>query len=122
MAKGITNQILWQVSRVGCLLPSVWFIGVLAYYIRAKIHLGYWARAYIPDPKSLPFEFHHWVFMLGVYPLFWSLAILPVVWIMRFRTSELIIKKEVAPFLLGWGLIAASVAIPGIDFVTWFLD
>lgn len=136
------SRVFAKISRVGSFLPLLWLVGVFTFYIRARLFLGRWPTYSQPDPKWLPFEFQHGIFMLAVFPVLWSLFILPVVWIFRIAmkqwpapqlsaSSSLMhrlflasksIQKEVALYLFGWALIWSTFYLPHRGFVDWFLD
>lgn len=113
---------LEKFSRVASLLPLLWIVGVFALYLRARMHLGFWPMPAFPDPKTLPFEFHHWILMVAVFPMAGTIFILPISWLLRFKQVSQLIRKEVGPYLIGWGLIAAIMISSGKNFIAWFLD
>ena len=100
----------------------LWLIGVFIFYVRARAHLGYWPNASIPDPKSLPFEFQHWILMFSIFPLTLTALFLSATWLYDFWNYRRIDVNEILIYFIGWGAIAAAMAYPGVDFVTWFLD
>ncbi len=104
------------------LFPSVWLGGVFFFFVRARIHLGFWPDAFVPDPKSLPFEFHHWIFMVAVLPLVMSIPCMFVFWLRQVYRYGRVGVREIAIYLGGWMAIVGIMAIPGVDFVSWFLD
>jgi hypothetical protein len=116
------KQLVEKTSKIGSILPLIWFIGVFLFYIRARTHLGYWPKTYVPDPKSLPFEFHHGVLMLAVFPLMSTVFILPWVWLIQLKVFKGTARNHFALYVLGCILIGGVIASPGIDFVSWFLD
>lgn len=111
-----------EISRLGSILPLIWFLGVFSFYLRARAHLGYWPKPSLLDPKQLPFEFHHWVFMIAVFPLFWTFVVIPIVWLVQSMVFRTRIRLYVVTYVSGWLLIGSTFAISGIDFVRWFLD
>lgn len=112
------NKLMMAVS----LSPAVWLAGVFFFFVRARIHLGFWPAAYVPDPKSLPFEFHHWIFMVGVFPLAASIPCVLVFALAQYWRSGRIASRELVAYLGGWIAVFGIMAIPGVDFITWFLD
>ena len=122
MRRIFLKEYLGNILFVVGVLPLFWFVGVFLFYIRARTYLGFWPNSHIPDPKSLPFELHHWIFMILVFPVLLSILIVPVLWFIKFKTTRIHIRNEVLPYLLGWALVACTMMIPGTDFITWFLD
>lgn len=118
----INNGNATRLAKVVSLFPALWLVGVFLFFIRARAHLGFWPDAHVPDPKSLPFEFHHWVFMIAVFPLAMSIPGMLVFWLYRTWKFKKVVANEIAIYLAGWMAIASVMAIPGVDFVTWFLD
>jgi len=121
-SNGVVRRMVGEISRLGSVLPFVWFLGVLSFYLRAKVYLGYWPKPSFPDPKLLPFEFHHWIFMMAVFPLFLTIVVLPIAWLVESKTFQVRIRGYVVTYMSGWLLIGSTFAIGGIDFVRWFLD
>ena len=144
MRLAVLTRVLAKVSRIGSAFPLLWLFGVFVFYIRSRYFLGHWPTYSNPDPKWLPFEFHHAFFMLAVFPVLWSLFVLPVIWIFRglmqckllskvaggtlsIRMHRLVlaskeVQKEVTLYLFGWALIWATFFLPHRGFVDWFLD
>ncbi|MEW6058366.1 MAG: hypothetical protein AB1540_17325 [Bdellovibrionota bacterium] len=138
----VVSRVLAKISRIGSFLPLLWLIGVFTFYIRARLFLGRWPTYSRPDPKRLPFEFQHGIFVLTVFPVLWSLFILPAVWICQIAMKQWSapqlaassspmqrlflaskgIQKEVALYLFGWALIWSTFYLPYRGFVDWFLD
>jgi hypothetical protein len=108
--------------RIASYLPVVWVVGVFAFYLRARAHLGFWPTPAFPDPKSLPFEFHHWILMIAVFPIAWTVFLLPISWLMRIKRIGSLLRREVAPYLAGWALVAIIMFSSGKNFIAWFLD
>src|SRR3989344_662269 len=114
-------QTINKISKIISLSPILWLIGVFIFYVRARAYLGYWPNAYIPDPKSLPLEFQHWILMICVFPLIMTALLLSVIWLCRLWNRRRIGINEIMIYFIGWSAIAAVMAYPGVDFVTWFL-
>ncbi|MCC7440656.1 MAG: hypothetical protein IT285_03420 [Bdellovibrionales bacterium] len=111
-----------RLARWGSALPLFWFLGIITLYLRARAHLGHWPHPSIDDPKLLPFEVHHFVLAFAFYPLIATLVALPMLWFFQKRYLRMPIRKNVAGYLTGWALIAATFLIPGVRLVEWFLD
>ncbi len=62
------------------------------------------------------------VFMMAVFPLAMSIPGMLVFGLYQAWKFKKVVGKEVAIYLAGWIAIASVMAIPGVDFVTWFLD
>ncbi len=108
--------------RVASLLPLLWIVVVFSFYVRARMHLGFWPVPAFPDPKSLPFEFHHWILMIAVFPIAGTIFLLPISWLMRFKQVGLLLRREIAPYLGGWALVIIVMNSSVKNFVDWFLD
>ncbi|MFZ4713135.1 MAG: hypothetical protein ACOYL6_05475 [Bacteriovoracaceae bacterium] len=111
-----------RISSIGSALPLIWLSGVFIFYIRARIYLGYWPHYATPDPKSLPFVFHHWILMITVFVLFSTLLILPIFWLVQFKFFKLSIRKQMLSYGIGVISLAITLNTSGFNFVTWFLD
>lgn len=109
-------------SRIASFLPLLWVIAVFVFYLRARMFLGYWPVPTSPDPKVLPFEFHHWALMAAVFPIAWTIFLLPISWLIRFKQIRLLVHREIAPFLVGWAIVAVVMGSSGKNFIAWFLD
>ncbi len=108
--------------RMASYLPLLWIAGVFAFYLRARAYLGFWPAPAFPDPKSLHFEFHHWVLMIAVFPIAWTVFLLPASWLIRFRRIGVLFPREIAPYLVGWALVVIIMFSSERNFVAWFLD
>lgn len=108
--------------RVTSYIPLLWVVGVFVFYIRARVYLGFWPTPAFPDPKSLPFEFHHWTLMIAVFPIALTAFLLPVSWLVRFKRIRLLLPREIAPYLAGWALVAVIMFSSEKNFIGWFLD
>ncbi len=97
--------------------PLLWGAGVLVYAFLARRHLGYWPSPNHPDPKLLPFEdFHSILFLIG-YAAIASPLLVGLYWASPKTWSRIRFS-----FFGGWALLLVMMFIPGIQFVTWFLD
>lgn len=121
----ITSQyrILHKISIALGFLPMAWVGGVLLLAIRSRSYLGFWPRPARPDPKLLPFELHHMILWYVLFTLPFSLiAVLAI----RFLEKKMFqVEPSNFPFvanIAGWVLIVIMIFIPGINFVSWFLD
>lgn len=121
-SNGDVRRLAGAVSRIGSALPLIWLFGVSSLYLRARIYLGHWPQPSISDPKLLPFEIHHWVFMMAVYPLFATIVALPIVWLVQRRVFRTLVRSHVIAYMSGWLLLGIAFSIPGFNFVKWFLD
>jgi len=99
-----------------------WLLGVLSLYFRARIYLGHWPQPSINDPKLLPFEVHHSVFALTLFPLMATILTIPVIWVFQKRILRMPIRNEVLTFVTGWIFIVGAFLLPGVKVVEWFLD
>jgi hypothetical protein len=108
------NRILTALS----LFPSVWLGGVFFFFVWARVHPGFWPDAHVPDPKSLPFEFHHWIFMVALFPLVMSIPCMFVFGLRQVFRSRRVIGRKIAIYLGGWMAVVGIIATPGVDFVS----
>lgn len=103
--------------------PLANVLSIYAFAWRAHAHLGYWPQPNKPDPKSLPFEWHHFQAMLGliIWPFiafFCGTGIL---------TGRMLWRDfPMWRLLVWWGLcVGLSILVPQMDpghFFNWFMD
>lgn len=127
-----TSRYSWRNRIVTCAngvvlcvaaLPLVWMTGILAFAVRARIYLGHWPGPSRPDPKFLPFDLHSSILWAGVPVILAALFLLPPILIgLRLRLRIGVRKHSIFLILIGWGAMISLMAVPGIDFVWWFLD
>jgi len=117
------RSLLELTAFVTSLIPYIWTLGIIALAVRARLYLDHWPRPSHPDPKHLPFEFHHQILWDVFEGIKWSIVIVPTLYL----TSRIFLKQNLwrAPlriYLFGWLVIAAMIFVPPIDFVMWFMD
>ena len=87
MAASVSRRWIERVSKIGGVVPLVWFAGVWILYFRARNYLGHWPRPSLDDPKLLPFEFHHGILAMAIFPLVATLVAMPLVWLVQRQVS-----------------------------------
>jgi len=60
--------------------------------------------------------------MVAVFPLAMSIPGMLVFWLYRAWKAKEVLATDIAIYFGGWGAIIGVKAIPGVDFVSWFLD
>ena len=101
-------------------IPLVWVLGLLSLVIRARVFLGQWPTPHTPDPKNLPFTWHHDIVFNTLYAVLIGLPLfLSLFWIFRKSVPA---QKAALPFGTGWALILLMTFFYPFNFVMWLLD
>src|SRR3990167_2605525 len=75
------HDLLGAAALVVSLIPYIWILGIVSLAIRARLYLGYWPLPAHPDPKHLPFEFHHAILWDIFWGVKWSIIIVPALYL-----------------------------------------
>lgn len=116
------SRIDWRIVAL-ILSPLAWLALFYAFVVRARFHLGRWPEAYLPDPKSLDFTFHHLSIYLGLPGVILACAgAIAVALLQHSRGTRSfpwkVMALSVAALL---GLVALCQVDPG-GYLEWFLD
>src|SRR3989338_5664663 len=119
MTKKVESFILLVLSSA----PLIWVGWLTSYAVRALNYLGYWPASYNPDPKVLPFHFHHSVLFIGIYVVLMMLVVLvgTRIFFTSFGRSSTW-RNALVVCVFGCGLVLMLAFVPPINFAAWFLD
>ena len=103
-------------------LPNIWLLGMISYYVRARLYLGYWPLPSQPDPKQLPFDAHYSLVAIHPYIILASIVVFPVVRNATKRIDPVTARRF--SYFFGFGILSLFLFfwIPKINFVMWFMD
>jgi hypothetical protein len=108
---------------VTSLIPYIWTLGIITLAVRARLYLGHWPRPSHPDPKHLPFEFHHEILWDVFEGIKWSIVIVQALYAAsRIFWKQKLWRLPLRIYLIGWLVIAVMIFVPHFDFVMWFMD
>lgn len=106
--------------KILCAAPFLWLVGVLALYFRARLYLGVWPTYANPDPKLLPFEFHHLALQYGLFLLPCATFVVLVLWLVGSR-SRSVYFTEVPVLATGCIAVIGAFLLEARPLI-WFLD
>ena len=103
--------------------PLLWVVWFYFYVVRQRLHLGFWPRPGLPDPKDAGYMLHHLSIYVGVL-LAPNLAVVAIALILQRRLRERSFRWWLAGVLLVLSVacyLAVMFIDPG-DYWLWFRD
>ncbi len=104
------------------LIPAIGLIIFWSFLIRARNYLGNWPYPYHPDPKSLPFDLHHYIAFVTLMLI--PFSIIP--WLIIYLPKKFLFPKtkwfslilHAVPWII---TLLYFFTDPG-NFIEWFFD